>query len=73
MSTEHKELAIRALQGLKGDDTYRARRAFQGMSAADMSQEHGQSGRTRAEILAEYESYDAKVDAAIAWLNEIAR
>lgn len=65
----HKELAIQALQNMKGDDTYRARAAFRGMNAEQMKQQHGQSGKTRAQILAEYEAHDAKVDAAIAWVR----
>lgn len=65
----HKELAIQALQNMKGDDTYRARAAFRGMSAEQMKEQHGHSGKTRAEILAGYEAHDAKVDAAIAWVR----
>ena len=67
----HKELAIRALQNMKGDDTYRARAAFRYFSEAQMREQHGMSGKTRAQILAEYEAHDAKVDAAIAWVRSV--
>lgn len=54
---------------MKGDDTYRARAAFRGYTAEQMKEQYGQSGKTRAQILAEYEAHDAKVDAAIAWVR----
>lgn len=65
----HQELAIGALQNMRGDDTARARAAFRGLSPAGMQEQHGYSGKTRAEILADYEARDAKVDAAIAWVR----
>ncbi|HYB97530.1 MAG TPA: hypothetical protein VEC57_00155 [Candidatus Limnocylindrales bacterium] len=66
---DHQKLAIQALSYLKGDDTARARAAFRGMTPQQMQEEHGVSGRTRAQILASYEAHDAKVDAAIAWVT----
>ena len=66
---QHQELAIRALQNMRGDDTARARAAFRGLSFAGMQEQHGHSGKTRAEILAEYEAHDAKVEAAIAYIR----
>jgi hypothetical protein len=68
---KHKALAIRALENLRGDDTARAERAFRGMTPEQMQAEHGQSGRTRAAILAEYRAHDAEVDAALAWLRTL--
>lgn len=65
----HQELAITALSVLRGDDTARARHAFARFTPEEMQEQHGRSGKTRAEILAEYEAYDAKVDAAIAWVK----
>lgn len=68
-----QELAIKALEAVKGDDTNRARRAFAGMSpeqmAEQMAEQYGESGRTRAEILAECERTDAEIDEAIAWVR----
>ena len=66
---DHATLAIRALGQMKGDDTVRARLAFRGMNTVQMGEQFGHSGKTRAQILAEYESYDAKIDAAIAWVR----
>ena len=67
----HQELAIQALQNMKGDDTYRARAAFKGMSFSQMKEQHGMSGKTRAQILTEYEAHDAKIDNAITWVRNI--
>lgn len=65
----HKDLAIRALQNMKGDDSARARAAFRNFNSTQMNEPHGQSGKTRAQILSEYEEYDNKVDAAIKWVS----
>lgn len=70
MAESNKQLALQALRNMKGDDTIRARNAFRGMSTEQMREQHGFSGKTRAEILNEYIDYDAKVDAAIAWVNQ---
>jgi len=66
----HKELAIRALSNLKGDDLAKARRAFSGLSHEEMQKQHGKSGKTRAELLAEYEACEARIDAAIQWVSQ---
>ncbi len=66
---QHMTLAIQALNQLKGDDTIRAKNAFSRLSDEQMGEQHGQSGKTRAQILAEYEAHDAKVDAAIEWVK----
>lgn len=65
----HQELALQALSNLRGDDTARARHEFSRFTPKEMQEQHGQSGKTRAQILAEYEAHDAKVDAAIAWVK----
>lgn len=70
MSNEdHKKLAIQALENMRGDDIHRARAAFRSLTPAQMQEQHGQSGKTRAQILKEYEDHDAKVSAAIAWVK----
>ena len=66
---EHQDLAIRALVALMGDDTARARAAFSIRTAYQMHEQYGQSGKTCAQILAEYEAHDAKVQAAIDWVR----
>ncbi len=65
---EHKQLAIKALEEMRGDDLYRARAAFKNCTPEQMTQKYGQSEQTRAEILAGYEEHDAKVAAALAWV-----
>lgn len=64
-----KERAIHALGCQRGDNLYRARAAFNRMTPEEMQKQHGQSGKTRAQILAEYEQFDAEIDAAIAWIR----
>jgi hypothetical protein len=66
----HRALAIKALRQMAGDDLYRARVAFAGYTPEQMSEPHGESGQTRAAILAGYELREANVKAAIAWLEE---
>ena len=68
----HAELAVRALMTMKGDDTARARAAFRGMSADQMQKLYGESGKTRAQILSDYEAHDALIDAAIGWVQSVA-
>lgn len=67
----HKDLVIRALVSMQGDDLARARRAFSGLSDFEMSQEYGSSGKTRAEILAEYEEHSEQISAAITWVKSM--
>jgi len=66
---EHKQLAIKALEQMRGDDLYRARASFRTCTPEEMGKKYGMSDQTRAEILAGYESHDAKVTAAIAWVQ----
>ena len=65
----HQDLAIRALQNMKGDDLYRAKRAFSGYTQREMQEQHGQGGKTRQQILDEYEAHNRRVDEAIAWVK----
>lgn len=65
----HQKIAIRALEQCKGDDTARARHAFSRFTPEEMNEQHGEIGKTRAEILAEYERADAEIDAAISWVR----
>lgn len=67
---EHKELAITALEQMKGDDTLRARFAFCGLDEDGMKRAYGVDGITPAEILKNYEERDAKIDAAIEWVKK---
>lgn len=65
----HRELAIRALQQMKGDDLYRAEAAFRGLPPDEMKRQYGDSGKTRQQIIDEYRERNAKVDAAIEWVK----
>lgn len=67
---EHKQLAIRALEQMRGDDLARARLSFRGMTPEQMKQPFGQSGKSHAEILSEYERYEAQINAAIHWVKD---
>lgn len=66
---EHQKLAIQALENMRGDDLFRARSAFRCMTPAEMQKEDGQSGKTRAQALAEYEAHERKVNDAIEWVK----
>lgn len=68
---EHIQLAISALQNLKGDDLYRARVAFRNCTPDELAEQYGQSGRTRNQILGEYEAHEQKVQRAIDYLSGI--
>ncbi len=64
-----KQLAIQALENMRGDDLYRARAAFRRCSPQQMNEQYGESGKTRAQIIAEYEAFESKVNAAIDWVK----
>lgn len=70
-ASEHKKLALQALYQMLGDDLIRARNAFHRYTPEQMREQHGESGKTRISILMEYEAHDAKVKAAIAWLEGV--
>lgn len=69
MDNPHKDLALHALDQLRSDDLARARRAFANHTPEQMQQEYGESGKTCAEILADYESFNGEINAAIAWVQ----
>lgn len=52
-----------------GDDLERARAAFRGLSPAQLAEQYGHSGKTRQEILYEYELDRAERMAALGWLE----
>jgi len=66
---EHQKTAIQALDQMRGDDTYRAKSAFRHFTPQQMQEEHGNSGKTRAQVIADYESHDKKCDEAIEWVK----
>ena len=64
-----KATLLRALEQHRGDNLYLARAAFRNCTPEQMQQEYGQSGQTRAQILADYEAHEREVDAAVAWVK----
>ena len=70
--TDIKALVLALLADTRGDaedNLYRARRGFAYCTPEQMQEEYGLGGRTRAAILASYESRKAKVNEAIAWVE----
>jgi len=67
---EMKRFTIRALEKMRGDDLPRAKRVFSKCSKEEMESEYGDSGKTRAQLLAEFEAYDAKVNEVIKWVQQ---
>lgn len=66
-----QEFAIRAIENSRGDDLARARMTFAGCDEAVLDKQYGQSGKTRREILKEYEAHEEEVEAALAWLKSV--
>ena len=66
-----KDFIIDCIEQARGDDLYRAKRAFEYCTNEEMSEEYGSSGKTRTEVLAEYIAHDAKCTCAINWLEKI--
>lgn len=67
---EQKEMTLRALSNLAGDDLERAERAFWGLTWEQMNSPYGASGKTRQQILDGYKEHRRKVNEAIAWVNK---
>jgi hypothetical protein len=63
---EHRALTIRALEQLIGDDFIRATNAFRGR---DLTEQHGQSGKTRQQVLDDYAAHDRRIRRAIEWVR----
>lgn len=68
--SEHRELILKALYGLLGDDLQRAKAAFRHLSFEQMQQQYGHSGKTFQQILDEYQQHNDKVMAAIEWVKQ---
>ena len=69
MTNENKATALQALENMRGDNLHRAQAAFRNCTPEQMAQEYGRSGKTRAEILAECEAHENRVNLAIAWIK----
>jgi hypothetical protein len=64
-----KQMTIRALLNMRGDDHIRAANVFRGLAPEQMQDKHGQSGRTRQQILNDCNAHVDRVNAAIAWVQ----
>jgi hypothetical protein len=65
MTKETKETVLIALQNYMGDDLERAKAAWKGLNSNAMNELYGKSGKTRQQILDEYQEHRDKVNIAI--------
>ncbi len=65
----HRELAVKALEQMRGDDLTRARSAFRHMTTHQLVQPHPETGISPAEELAALGKREIQIDAAIDWLR----
>lgn len=69
MTPDIKQTLLSALSQYRGDDYARASNAFRRCSEAALDEQYGQSGKTPRQILAEYAAHDAKVQAAVDYVE----
>jgi hypothetical protein len=62
---------LRKIEATRGDDLERAKKFFAEFSEQEMNEQHGQSGRTRREVLKGYEESRALHDEAFAYLMSV--
>ena len=73
-----KELATVALRGAEREreiafcNLGRAMKAFENMTPMQMEETHGESGRTRREVLARYHRAVEEITETIVWLKNLA-
>lgn len=65
LSPESRALILRALENNRGDDHHRAERQFAAYLPFEMHEEHGDSGKTRQQVLAEAWAHSNATDKAI--------
>jgi hypothetical protein len=58
MTSTTKKLLLRLIEQHRGDDLYRAKAAFRGLSPEQMQEQYGASGQTRQQILDDYQRRD---------------
>jgi hypothetical protein len=68
---KHAETAIKALSMYLGDDFQRAQAAFKRFTPEQMQDQHGESGKTRQQILDDYKAHQDQVTAAITWVKSV--
>lgn len=64
MDISIKQTILEALRQYEGDDYYRAKAAFSGLTYDQMQEQYGQSGQTKQQILAGYSKHKNNVDIA---------
>lgn len=64
-----KQFVVKALEGMRNDNLYRAKHAFRYYTHDQMNRPYGEGRDTPAQILAQYEAHEAQVNAAIAWVK----
>lgn len=65
LSKQTKKLVLQGLQYLRGDNLERAKMAFRGLNPQQMQEQHGESGKTRQQLLDEYQRHEDEVTTAI--------
>ncbi len=58
MMGKEVEFLNRIILNARGDNLYRAKCGFKGLTPELMKIQHGQSGKTRQEIIDDYQAYD---------------
>jgi hypothetical protein len=71
MMMTNREFVLGVLLATRGDDLERATAAFRGFSPFMMRQRHGESDKTRQEVLDEYRERRERYDAAIEWVRTL--
>ena len=71
MTKETKQIVLNALTNARGDDYYRAKRAFNGYTKKRMQTLYGQSGETCQAILDDYKRYHDRITAAIKEIKKL--
>jgi hypothetical protein len=66
-----KEIILDALNRYQGDDLERAEMAFRHLSDKDLDLQHGESGKTRRQILEGYRAERLEIKNAIMWANTL--
>jgi CRISPR/Cas system-associated protein Csm6 len=71
MTKETKELVLKELNRLRGDDYERAKAAFRNRTPKQMQEIYGASGKTCQALLNECREYAEKVERAIAEIEKM--
>lgn len=70
-NTKYKSIILSALRQTRGDDLERAKIAFRNYSPEEMKEQHGLSGKTRAEVLKEYQDFADAIKETADWVNKL--